>query len=90
MNRAAGGRGVATLVSLLLLAFAGRADAQGSAIVTGRVTNEQGAPIANAGVLIQSLNVGTYTSATGSYTLTIPANKVSGQTVTLAARSVDV
>ena len=86
MNRAAGGRGIAALVLLNLLAFAGRADAQGGAVITGRVTNEQGAPIANAGVLIQSLNVGTYTSATGSYTLTVPANKVTGQTVTLAAR----
>jgi TonB-linked SusC/RagA family outer membrane protein len=86
MNRVAGGRGIAALVALALLAFAGRADAQGSAQISGRVTNEQGAPIANAGVLIQSLNIGTYTSATGSYTLTVPANKVSGQTVTLAAR----
>jgi hypothetical protein len=86
MNRAASGRDIAALVSLFLLAFAGRANAQGGATITGRVTNEQGAPLANANVLIPSLNISSSTSATGSYSLTVPASRVSGQQVTLAAR----
>jgi len=85
MNRVAGVRGVAAVVALCLIAFAGTASAQG-ALITGKVTNEQGAPIANANVFIQSLNANTLTNANGSYTLPVPVTQSNGQQAQLTAR----
>lgn len=50
--------------------------AQQPAVVTGRVTNESGNPVANASVFIQSINVGSTTRADGTYTLTVPASRI--------------
>jgi TonB-dependent SusC/RagA subfamily outer membrane receptor len=85
MKRVASVRGLAA-VTLLLLASAGTALAQGGALITGRVTNEQGAPLANANITLPALNLGTYTSPSGTYSLTVPASRVTGQTTTLSAR----
>jgi iron complex outermembrane recepter protein len=51
------------------------------AVLTGRVTHEDGPPIANATVSIAELGVSATTDASGRYTLTVPAQAVKGQTV---------
>ena len=87
MKRVAGVRSLAT-VALLLATAGGTAAAQGAALITGRVTTESGSALANANVFLPALNLGTYTNATGAYSITVPASKVTGQTTTLAARSI--
>lgn len=81
------------LSRVLGLALAGAAApavswAQSAATISGRVTGAAGQPVASATVFIQSLNVGTQTRADGSYTFTVPASRVTGQTVTISARLV--
>lgn len=87
MKRVAGVRSLAT-VALLLATAGGTAAAQGAALITGRVTTESGTGLANANVFLPALNLGTYTNATGAYSITVPASRVTGQTTTLAARSI--
>jgi TonB-linked SusC/RagA family outer membrane protein len=63
--------------------------AQEPAVVTGRVTNAAGAPENAVLVRIDALNVGTTTSADGSYRLVVPASRVrAGQQVTVTASRV--
>ena len=81
-------RGPQTLFVLALLA-GGAAQAQAqNAVITGRVTSEQGQPLQGANVYITELNLSVGTNATGNYTITVPAARVSGQSVMLRARSV--
>lgn len=56
--------------------------------ITGRVTNNQGAPVEGANVFIQELNAGTTTSVAGTYSFTIPQANANGQRVTLTARRI--
>lgn len=57
--------------------------------VTGRVTDATGQPAVAVNVMIERLNVGTFTGDDGRYTLTIPAARiVAGQEVTLAVSSI--
>jgi TonB-dependent starch-binding outer membrane protein SusC len=42
--------------------------------VTGKVTDDKGAGIANASVMVKGTTTGTVTKADGSYSLTLPAN----------------
>ena len=84
MTRVAGVRGVAAVVALFLLAGAGAALAQGGSVITGRVTTEQGTPVANANVFIQSMNLATQTTPAGAYTLSVPG-RTSGQ-ITVSVR----
>lgn len=86
MKRVAGVRGVAALVALFLTSFAGSASAQGGALITGRVTNEQGAPLVNANVFVPTLNIGAQTGANGTYSIVVPARQATGQQTTIAAR----
>jgi iron complex outermembrane recepter protein len=51
------------------------------AVITGRVTQEEGPPVANATVRIPELGISTTTDTDGRYTLTVPADAVKGQTV---------
>jgi TonB-linked SusC/RagA family outer membrane protein len=73
-----------------LLLFAGAAvEAQGqAAVITGRVTSDQGQPIAGANVIIPELNVSVGTNQEGRYTITIPAARVANQNVTMRARAI--
>ena len=64
------------------------ASAQQAATVSGRVTNEAAAPVPGASVSIPALGVGSYTSNDGRYTFTVPANRVTGQNVSLVARRI--
>ncbi|MFN2563806.1 MAG: SusC/RagA family TonB-linked outer membrane protein [Gemmatimonadaceae bacterium] len=62
--------------------------AQEATSVSGRVTNETGAPLAAAAVSISGMGLGSMTREDGTYSFVVPANRVSGQTVTLLARRV--
>ena len=56
--------------------------------ITGRVTNEAGAPLPLASVYIETLGVGAQTAEDGRYTLTVPAARVHGQQVSLGVRAI--
>lgn len=68
----------------LAVVISGEAKAQ-APVVTGKVTNEQGAPVAGANVFIKNLNMGSATNSSGNYTITLPADRV-GQQLELAVR----
>jgi TonB-linked SusC/RagA family outer membrane protein len=57
--------------------------AQGATVITGRVTNEAGAPVASATVAIDLLKVTTATRDDGTYTLTVPAGRSGPATMTV-------
>jgi carboxypeptidase-like protein/TonB-dependent receptor-like protein len=60
--------------------------AQQPAIVTGRVADEAGKPIALATVALPALGVGATTRQNGEYTILIPAARATGQQTALTAR----
>lgn len=63
--------------------------AQGEgAVLTGRIMSDQGQPLAGANVAIPELNVSVATNQSGAYTITLPAARVSGQTVSVRARAI--
>jgi iron complex outermembrane receptor protein len=67
---------------LFLVGFLDRQPALAQeAVVSGRVTHEDGAPVANATVTIAELGLTATTDPNGRYTLTVPAGSVRGQTV---------
>lgn len=76
----------AALLAVALAPAAGLA--QQPATVTGRVVSEGGAPVANASVFIQSLNVGTLTRENGTYTLIVPASRVRAGAIEVTAQSI--
>ena len=69
----------------LLSAVSGDAQAQ-SAVITGKVTGRGSEALGGATVLVEGLGIATGTAQSGTYTLTVPADKAKGQTVTLRAR----
>lgn len=58
------------------------------AVISGRVATEQGNPLEVATVWIPELNIAGLTDAQGRYTLTVPAARMTGQTVVLRARRI--
>src|SRR5256712_4819691 len=72
---------------VLLSAVSGEAHAQ-SAVITGKVTGRGSEPLGGATVLIEGLGISAGTAQSGTYTLTVPADKAKGQTVTLRARNI--
>jgi len=64
------------------------ASAQQATTVSGRVTNEASAPVPGTSVSIPSLGVGSYTGNDGRFTFTVPANRVTGQSISLVARRI--
>ena len=93
MTRTSWSRGAVTLsaAACLLTLTAGTALAQapaGAAIVTGRVTTEDGTPLQGANVFITEMSLSVGTGPSGVYTISVPAARVSGQTVQLRVRSV--
>src|SRR5438876_372683 len=56
------------------------------AVITGKVTAEGGRPIGGASVFFPDFHIGANTAPDGSYTIRLPADRVKGQTVQLAAR----
>jgi TonB-linked SusC/RagA family outer membrane protein len=77
---------ILTLAALAALPTA--AAAQQPAAITGQVTREDGEPLPGATVAIPSIGFGTTTRADGRYVLTIPGNRVQGQTVSLSVRAI--
>ncbi len=69
----------------LLCAAVGEARAQ-SAVITGKVTGRQGEALGGAIVGIDELGIAVATTTTGGYTLTVPAERAKGQSVTLRGR----
>ena len=56
--------------------------------ITGRVTNEAGAPLSLASVYIETLGLGTQTADDGKYQLVVPAARIRGQQVSLGVRAI--
>ena len=86
MTRIARTRITVPLIALLLSLFVAQEAQAQAAVITGRVTNEQGAPIPGANVAVSTLGVGAQTNASGDYTFTVPDAQANGQTVTVQAR----
>ena len=61
---------------------------QAAVTISGRVTNDAGAPLTLASVYIEALGLGTQTAEDGRYQLTVPAARVTGQQVTLGVRAI--
>ncbi len=76
--------GVGILVALVCAAPAA-AHAQ-AAVITGKVTGRQGEALGGAIVGIDELGIAVATTTTGGYTLTVPADRARGQSVTLRGR----
>ncbi len=74
--------------TLALLAVVTPAAQGQTAVLTGRVVSTQGQPLAGANVQIPELNVSVATNPSGSFTITVPAARVSGQPVTVRARAI--
>jgi TonB-linked SusC/RagA family outer membrane protein len=74
--------------ALLVSSVPAMASAQQATTVSGRVTNEAAAPVPGASVSIPALGVGSYTNNEGRFTFTVPANRVTGQNVSLVARRI--
>ena len=85
MTRATGKRINLALAALILGTFAA-STARAQTVITGRVTNEQGAPIAGANVAIPTLGIRAEADAQGNYRLGIPAGRAVGQPVTIVGR----
>lgn len=82
----------ALLPQSLLLAFAlvglpASAGGQQPVTVTGRVTNESGAPVQDAIVSIRDLGVGALSNATGRYLFIVPSARAQAQEVVLSVVS---
>src|SRR6266550_264499 len=69
----------------LVCGAVGDAHAQ-AAVITGKVMGRQSEALGGAIVTIEELGINVATSVAGSYTITVPAEKAKGQTVTLRAR----
>ncbi len=77
------------LCGLAVFAFAAPTDARAQMTVTGTVMDEAGMPVANAQVLIQSLQLATTSGEDGTYQLFVPAARMAGFTsVQLTARRI--
>ncbi|MGQ0715436.1 MAG: SusC/RagA family TonB-linked outer membrane protein [Gemmatimonadaceae bacterium] len=80
-------RGVAVRVGVVAAALLVTAVASAQdAVISGRVTNEQGAPLQGANVFIQTLGLGTAAGPDGNYRLTVPDAQATGQQVSLGVR----
>lgn len=78
----------AVLGFLLLVGGAVSASAQAPTVITGRVTGDEGQPLAGARIMVVGTNIGTATTVTGTYTLPVSSATARGQTVTLTVRFV--
>ncbi|HLE56191.1 MAG TPA: TonB-dependent receptor plug domain-containing protein, partial [Rhodothermia bacterium] len=55
-------------------------------VITGRVTNEQGAAVAGANIAVRDMGIRASANSDGTYTLTVPDDRASGQEANLIAR----
>ena len=68
------------LLAVVLVSFAALPASAQEAVLSGRVTHEDGAPVANATVSIEELGLSATTGTDGRYSMTMPAASV-GRTV---------
>ena len=73
-------------LAAVLVAAPGAVRAQTPATITGRVTNEAGAPVNGVSVFLEGLRLGTITDDGGRYTIVVPAARVTSAPVVLTAR----
>ena len=59
---------------------------QTEGLITGKITSDQGAPIADAQVAIDNMGLRTVTKADGSYRIVVPAARATGQAAMLSVR----
>ncbi|MDP2479621.1 MAG: SusC/RagA family TonB-linked outer membrane protein [Candidatus Palauibacterales bacterium] len=59
--------------------------AQQATVLTGKVTDQNGKPLASATIQIKSLGLGTIADQDGNYSFTVPASRVQGQSVVVTA-----
>ena len=62
--------------------------AQTAALLTGRITSEFGTPLAGANVVIEQLSISVSAGPDGRYSITVPAERVRGQSVLLRIRAI--
>ena len=70
--------------AVLMAAGAGRAEAQ--AVIGGRITGGPDQPLGGAVVVIREVGLQAATGVNGTYSLTVPQERIHGQTVTLTVR----
>ncbi len=77
------------LITTLLISFLASALYAQEAVVTGVVTDTNGEPLPGATVSIAEISgLGSAVGIDGTYSITVPANQVNGQTATIVARFV--
>lgn len=74
---------VLSVLAMLALAVPAMAQAQGEALLTGKVTSAGGAPVDGAQVFLEKMGLGTLTRNDGTYRITVPAARATGQGATL-------
>lgn len=79
-------RFTAPLIALAVSVFAAHGALAQGAVITGRVTSDQGVPIAGADVSIPGVGVRAQADEAGNYRLAIPPERAQGQTVTVVGR----
>ena len=78
---------LAALSCIALIGLFGASNARAqAAVITGKVTNEQGAPIQGANVALLNMGIGTQANSSGNYTLNVPDDRASSQPATLTVR----
>ncbi len=84
--------GMALMLALMLSAlFSQSLFAQGTVTVKGKITDDKGGPIAGASVTVKNTNIGTSTTATGDFTISVASNGILIFTATgLTAQEVNV
>ncbi|HUO52904.1 MAG TPA: VIT domain-containing protein, partial [Gemmatimonadaceae bacterium] len=70
------------------VALAARRAADSSAVVTGVVKSEAGAPLEAASVFFQGIGIGSLTKGDGRYRIVVPAARIAHDSMTLAVRLV--
>src|SRR3954471_10353076 len=78
---------VVAAFALGFAAVANTAYAQG-AVISGKVTNDQGRDIAGANVIIPELNISVATNPAGNYTIVVPTARLNGATTSLRVRAI--
>jgi TonB-linked SusC/RagA family outer membrane protein len=79
-------RGMTVPLIALCLSVFGAREAMAQTVITGKVTNAEGQPIAGANILIPTLGAGTQADATGNFRFTVARENSNGQTVNIVGR----
>src|SRR2546428_5969436 len=78
--------GCAGAATIMLLFGTGPVWGQQQATITGKVTDSEGKPLGGATVVFREIPSGGTTNLQGVYTITIPPERVKGQSLTMVAR----